>query len=368
MMKRFFVVIVAVLFFMAVPLYSYSAELEMGALEVGGGITMVIQSTSGNDGNIAGEDVTDGSISADLELSSSVGQKGTAFLHLEVGSGEGLQDDEITSFWGVNDDAGDTQSFTEVSEAWYEHKMSDRTVLTVGKIDLSAYFDTNEVANDETEQFLATGFVGNVAIEFPDNALGARLTHSVSDAVDLSVAWQAANADHEDIINDSFFIIEGDIKVGVAGKEGNYRVYFWYNSADHPTLTDPAAEESGWGIGTSIDQPVTDAITVFARLGVQDADIYPFDMAWSLGAGINGRAWGRNDDVIGAAFGMAMLSDDYENTLANPGDESHFEAYYRYAINENIAVTPDLQVVMNAEGDSDFDTVIVAGVRGQFSF
>jgi carbohydrate-selective porin OprB len=170
-------------------------------VSIAAGITAVGQGTTGNEDNPAGEDVIDGSISADLEISALLFEYGEAFMLIEAGAGEGLQDDEIVSFWGVNDDAGDSNSRLEVTEAWYEHRFLDtRLIFTVGKVNLTNYFDGNEVANDETTQFLATGFVNTIAIEFPDNSPGARLTLSPNELLDFSIAWQDGDGDFEDIL------------------------------------------------------------------------------------------------------------------------------------------------------------------------
>ncbi len=344
-------------------------------LSIAGGITMIIQGTQGNDDNDPpGEDVIDGSMSADLEIDTAIGKNGEAFLLMEMGAGDGLQDDEIVSFWGVNDDAGDNGSVVEVTEAWYEHRfIGDRLLFTVGKLNLSNYFDGNEIANDETEQFLATGFVNSLAIEFPDNTIGSRLTWDINELIALSFAWQDGNGDYEDIFEDSFYMVEADFRPKFGKLEGNYRGYYWINNTDHVELDNPANDdEPGWGAGVSIDQQVTGSITVFGRLGYQNREIYEFDTVWSAGAAMNGSKWGRDEDTVALAYGVANLSENYEDILDAAGvdaaDEGHFEAYYSFAINENVVVSPDIQVVYNALGDDDYETVWIWGLRGQITF
>ena len=80
--------------------------------------------------------------------------------------------------------------------------------------------------------------------------------------------------------------------------------------------------------------------------------------------------WGRENDVAAIAYGQALLSDDYKktNTYSNFDDENHFEAYYNYNVNNYLTITPDIQVMNNALGDGDFDTVWLGAVRGQLIF
>jgi carbohydrate-selective porin OprB len=109
-------------------------------------------------------------------------------------------------------------------------------------------------------------------------------------------------------------------------------------------------------------------VTLFARADFADKKVAENDFVWSGGVAVSGSLWNRNDDVVGIAYGEANLSDDQADTLANPGDETHFEAYYNIAVNEHVGITPDVQAVTNAKGDDDFETVWVWGVRGQFTF
>ena len=154
---------------------------KIGNLNIGGGVTMVGQGTSGNDKNdlasAEADDAIDGNASVDLEVSVNMGKHGEAFLAIEAGNGDGLADEfdydgdgESDLFWGFNADAGDNGSNLEVTEAWYEHMfMGDMITFTIGKLDPTNYFDGNEVANDETTQFLADGFVNDATVEFPSN-------------------------------------------------------------------------------------------------------------------------------------------------------------------------------------------------------
>ena len=341
----------------------------IGGLTIAGGVTMVAQGTSGND-RAADGDVTDGSYSADLEISAPIAQKGEAFLHIEGGEGSGVEGDELASFWGINGDAGDSNARLEITEAWYEHRfLEDTLALTVGKLDLTSYFDGNAVANDEKSQFLAGGFVNSIAVEFPANSAAARLTLSPNELLDLSLAWQSGDGDWEDLGDNGFYMAEIAVKPAIGDLKGNYRLYGWTNQTDHEKILDPTDNtNAGWGAGVSLDQQLSEALTFFARAGYQDEDIYNFDKAWSAGFALAGSLWGREQDEIGLAYGMALLSDDYETTLTNPEDEDHLELYYRYTVNDHLAITPNIQVMNNAEGDGDYGTVWLGALRGQLSF
>ena len=345
----------------------------LGNLSIGGGITLVGQGTSGNDDNAVGEDVVDGNISVDLEISAALGEHGEGFIALEAITGDGLSGDELETFWGLNADAGDNGSTLEVTEAWYEHSFNDMVTVTVGKLNPSNYFDGNEVANDETTQFLADGFVNNSAVEFPDNGFGIRLTAAPSDIIDITLGFHEGDADWDDMFEDPFLIGEVVVKPQIAGRQGNYRVSVWTNRTPHTRILDATVtNEHNSGVGISIDQQAADGVSIFGRLGFQDEDVSPFDLAWSGGIQVDGSLWGRDGDLFAVAYGEARLSDDYEaDRRANgiiPADEGHLEAYYSLVVNDYVVVSPDIQIITNALGDDNFETVVVGAVRGQVTF
>ena len=388
-------------------------ENTVDNLQINGGITLIGQGTWGNDNNYPEyEDVIDGTYSVDLEVSAPVG-KGEAFILMEAGDGAGLSD-EIPAFHGTNDDVIDNENKVEVTEAWYEHKwLDDKLIYTVGKVDLTNYFDTNEVANDETLQFIATPFVNNIAIEFPDNVMGMRAQYIVNDLVDFGVGYQSGDGDWEDIIEDPFLIAELALRpqFGDAELQGNYRFFWWTNRTEHTNWRrlqrsilherlgaedlegfppEAPAEDKliNDGLGISFDQQVTDELTLFTRFGYQDEDANPFQSALSLGFNLNGGLWGRENDVFGLAYGAAILANDYENTLKtygykigiperHPGkidykleddDEEFYEAYYSLSVNDSMFLTPDVQHITNTFGLDENDSAWILGLRMQSLF
>ena len=339
---------------------------QLGNLHIGVGLTSVVQgSIDADDITPNGANHTDANWSMDLEIEAPIGENGVAFALIEAGQGEGLND-ELGVFHGVNGDAGDNGSSLDVTEAWYEHNFHDEMiVLTVGKLDLSNYVDGNAVANDETVQFLNGGLVNSLAIEFPeDNGAGVHVGVYPNEFIELNFGWAESDADWEDIFNDSFAIAEINIMPGFLERDGNYRLYAWYNGSDKDKLDGSGAGEDGWGVGVSLDQQLTDNLTFFARLAHEDDEVYEVETAWSAGVEIRGAKWNRENDALGIAIAQAILSDD-----VSPDDtETLIEIYYSYAVNDQLYITPDIQIIDSPGGDDDNDTIVVLGVRGQVNF
>ena len=337
---------------------------QIGNLHVG--LTGVVQGSNDAE-DVSGEidDQTDGSWSMDVEIEAPIGDNGLAFALIEAGQGDGLTD-ELAVFHGVNGDATGEASSLAVTEAWYEHYFCDeRVALTVGKIDLSNYVDGNMVANDETVQFLNTGLVNSLAIEFPeDNGAGVHVGVYPAEWIELNFGWAESDADWEDIFDNSFGIAEVNIKPDLLDREGNYRFYAWTNGSDKAEIDGTDVDEDGWGVGVSLDQNITDDMTVFLRAAYQDDNVYEIESAWSTGAEIRGTRWNRENDVFGIALAQAFVNSDLD-----PDDtETLVEIYYNYAVNDQLSISPDIQIIGNPGGNDDNDTLVVLGARAQVNF
>jgi carbohydrate-selective porin OprB len=297
-----------------------------------------------------------------------------ALLYLEAGEGEGLNS-EAGGLTGVNFDALADDADVQVSEIWYEHRFfSDKLVATIGKLDVTRWLDANEVANDERSQFLSDQFVNNIAVDWPDYSYGARMSCYPNDLFEINLAYVEADGDFEDLFDDNLMIGEVAFKPKFGDLQGNYRFYAWRNTGEHQKLRAPwRTDKTGEGVGISFDQQLSENITAFCRYGQQHDDVYAARRAWSLGFQVAGSAWGRNNDMFGLAYGAAETSGAYRNVIRDAGfgttpAESRIEAYYRYQLNDHIAISPDVQWVDGLMGASNADAITILGVRAQLDF
>ena len=361
----------------------------LGGLNIGASATFIVQGTDNANGSSLsqkGEDVTDASYSIGLGIEKEFEDYGMAFIGLETGDGAGVED-ELQVFSNVNRDADDSDNSIALTEAWYEHYFqSVPASLMVGKIDGTGSVDTNEYANDECTQFLGRIFRNSPTIELPDNAAGLRLSLEPIDFMDIQLLMMDADGDWEDIVDDGFFAAQLNLKPNLFERDGNYRVIGWLNDRDHTKWKDLAQKkEKTYGVGISFDQELTDDLGAFLRYGWQDPDVFidadddgiagdfSLEHAWSVGLQLKGTGWDREEDTLGLAVGQAMPSDEYKKAGSNLNakDESHFEAYYNYKVNEHLTLTPDVQVIWNPYGDdatNGKDTIVVGGLKGQVDF
>lgn len=356
-------------------------------LEISAGATMIVQGT--NNTNIAGQekrDRTDVSYSADVTLAKdfkNIG--GRAFLHLESGQGETLEDN-LVLYSNVNRDA-DNENQVHLTEIWYEQALlDDKAVLTFGKLDPTVYFDNNEAANDETTQFLGRIFRNSPVIEFPDNGAGIRLACLPKEWLELSFGAFDGDADWEKIGDNIFATGQLTLKTEFGGKPGNYRFLGWYNNVNHIRWLDMTqTTEAAYGFGLSFDQKLNDVITAFCRYGWQDPGVfnpdltttdgrnYSLEQSWSAGLQVEGRPWGREKDVLAFAVGQVLASSDYRksDTSLRAKTEGHLEAYYKIHFNDHLSISPDFQYIWNPFGKdvtADASGIFVGGMRAQVDF
>ena len=111
---------------------------------------------------------------------------------------------------------------------------------------------------------------------------------------------------------------------------------------------------------------MTSDLGVFARVGVADGNIEPFDFTdidrtVAAGLSLSGKKWGRPDDTWGIAGVINGISNVHEaflndgglgivvgdGKLPHPGLEQIIETYYSLPIAKGYWISPDYQFVVN---------------------
>jgi len=333
-------------------------------IALSGGMVGVLQGSIGNEP----KDSTDVVGRADLVFNFKVGENTIAVIDVEATGGDGI-DSKVASFSGLNGVAGSTGDRVRFREAWVEHTaMSDRLVLTAGKVDLSNYFDSNAVANDENGQFLSAAFVHSAVLPFPANGPGARIETKLAEPLTFGLGYGSGDADSEDasdsadIFDHGFGIAELGYKHKAGELEGNYRIYAAVDGSPADG-EGKLVQKNAYSVGVSLDQQVTDKLTLFARYGQRDKDVYAVKQAWSAGGQYAGLIPGRGDDVLGFAYGQVKAI----GAIAD-AQEKLTEVYYKYKVSDQIEIAPVVQYLVNPAGISASDDVVALALRTQISF
>lgn len=341
-------------------------------ISLSGGLVGVLQGTVGN----KPKDYADVVGRGDLVFNFKVGDHTIAVVDVEATGGDGV-DARLHNFSVLNGVAGSTGDRVRFREAWIEHSaFDDRLLLTVGKIDLSNYFDSNAVANNENGQFLAGAFVHSAILGFPANGPGVRVEAKLAEPLTFGLGYgsgdagSAGNADSADIFDHGFAIAELGYKLKMGELEGHYRIYGTLDGS-LPVLDggsgrpagDKLVQKNAQGLGLSLDQQITPKLTLFARYGQRDKDVYATRMAWSAGGQYAGLFERRKDDVLGFAYGQVLAAGAVADS-----QEKLAEAYYKFKVNSQIEISPVLQYLINPAGLGSADNVVALALRTQVSF
>lgn len=331
--------------------------------------------------------------------------KQNAFITFRAGDGSGI-DQYVPNHVGLNGAAlntvdsgmaGNSGTNTDVRlyKAGYEGAFfGDKLIFTAGKLDMTNYFDTNAVANDEMHQFVTAALVNNPSIGFPaDTTPGIRALYSPFGAADMSNAdpkstdWLLLqmglmqNPDEQGT-RDGMVIGEAWIKAqktpwlkNIIKRPGNYRFGTYLNENDSATLKEQEAgfEKGGaslTGFYTSMDQEIFDNVTAFFRYGLADKDVAPNYQFVSYGVQFGGDIWGRKDDYIGVGAAHNIHNPRAKNV--DPPEfatnECVYEIYYNYKAAKFLQVTPFFQILDHQEGIKDANTGVIGGLRLQLDF
>jgi len=287
---------------------------------------------------------------------------------------------------------------------------ANRLVFTVGKFAVSDVFDTNKYAHDPKRDFMNWALIDTGSFDFAGDAWG--LTYGAAaelyqgdwtlrgGAFDLSTT--PGNTDLD--ITFQQFQWVGEIerryelwghpgKLAVTGFLSRGRMGSFQDAINLAQVTGGPADitavrkyQSRGGVSLNVEQEITKELGVFARAGLANGNVEPFDVTdidrtVAAGLSLKGKQWGRPDDTFGLAGivnkisgvhqqflnagGLGLLVGD--GMLPHPGLEQIIETYYAFSLFAS-TVTLDYQFVVNPAYNRDRGPVSVIGARVHAEF
>lgn len=295
----------------------------------------------------------------------------------------------VNPFVGALSDPVDDADFDEgiwVAQLWSEQLLlHDRVRIRVGYLDQQTVLDRNAFANSEDRQFMST-FLDNNPVVPLRIGLGAALFVDPFDWLELVVATADADNPPRRAGFDTAFdgasslmayfeararyrltgpdgVLPGSLRIG-AFRDGSRKEVFGSVGAGGG----PKRERGHAGTYLNLDQLVyredpedPQGLGLFARYGYADPDVNRIEHFWSVGLHYEGLVPGRDRDVLGLAAYQAIGSDRYRDEIESDfHEETGFELYYKIALAPWLAVTPDVQLILDPGGlRSARDAVIV---------
>ena len=283
-----------------------------------------------------------------------------------------------------------------------------RLTLQLGKFAVLDVFDGNSYAKDTRKDFMNWSMWAPGAFDYAADKVGLaygataelnqkqwalRTGYFLMDAVSNSNNFDTR------VFQRGEYVVELETRYSLFSQPGKLRTIAWLNSVfsgsysetlNNPALNlDIAQTRTGrikYGYVISLEQALNSDIGLFGRWSWNDGknEIMAFtdiDSSLSLGASIKGTKWGRPDDVIGIGGAINGLSMDHRDFIAAGGlgvligdgqlnyqRERVFETYYAFALNKQLTLTADYQLITNPAYNADRGPVSVFSGRlhGEF--
>ena len=292
--------------------------------------------------------------SADIFFTAGIAQNTIFFADIVALSGS-TPDNEINPLTLLNGYTArlSEQNSLNLREVWLRTELfGQRLALTMGRLDLTNYFDANAFSNDESTQFLSDALVNNQMLGLSSNGTGVAAEYDPKNGFRLKFGLQQSN-DSATNLSDSLFTLSevGYTFTPFSLPEGTYRVWFRTDNTATDTLT---------GVGISFDQKLTNAVGLFARYGSQDLDVDGRDHYWSTGVSFQNGFIFNPQDTWGVGYSeMRPFSGDREKLI---------EGYYNFLLTERLRLSFHLAHVLERPADSDEFGYLLPGVRLQAAF
>ncbi|MFW2851406.1 carbohydrate porin [Sphingomonas sp. TX0543] len=287
----------------------------------------------------------------------------------------------------------------------------DRIVITAGKFGVGDVFDTNAYAHDPRGDFLNWAAVDAGTFDYAADAWG----YSTGIAAELyRGAWalriggfNLSKVPNGETLERDFSQYQIDAEIehrhAIAGHPGAVRVTLFRNRGRFSRFDDALALAQATGnpldpaltrrpmtrIGVhfNLEQELTSDLGLFARAGIADGAIEPYDFtdidrSAQIGAVLRGSRWRRKDDRIGLALiangisaahrryldagGIGVLIGD--GRLPHAGAEQIAELFYAARITPALEATIDAQHIANPGYNRDRGPANVLALRLHAAF
>ncbi|MBB5716047.1 porin [Sphingomonas aerophila] len=308
---------------------------------------------------------------------------GTLHVHLLNNLG-GQPNNRAATLQGVNNIEVESHRF-RLFEAWFEQKLGEHTSVRAGLYDLNSEFYQNDASGlliapafGVGSEIAATG--PNGPSIFPSTALAVRIDQRVGETGFARAAVLNASAGTlGDPHGVNLTFDDGALLIGEVGveKEGRGRIalgmWTYTLGQEDVRATDASGaprSRSAHGAYLTVEAPLAEALSGFVRVGISDGHTTPFHGGWQAGVLLSPAVTGRPDSQFSLGVNQAYLAADWRKNLrderVDPAHaESALEITYSDRLSSHVTIQPDLQLVLDADGDRGREPVVVAGLRAK---
>ena len=250
---------------------------------------------------------------------------------------------------------------------WQQALNEGRFKFVVGQIDNTDFMDVYGLINPQTA-FMNLSFSTNPTIGVPDQGFGGGLGTLLGDNFYLAAGLMDAAGDPKHAGNsiDQFFDNSEyfkHIEIGYTTSPDRIyfdNIHFVYWESDEQTKSTGESEGSGWTF--SYAKFIDDKYMPFLRIGDSDGGGGALlEKMVTAGLGIY---YSDSNELFGVGLSYGEASEDPVGGFGSNLDPQYTgEIFYRFQLSQHLAITPDLQVIIDPVLNPNENSVIVAGVR-----
>lgn len=251
---------------------------------------------------------------------------------------------------------------------WRQRLANGRLSIVAGFLDVTDFFDVYGLASPWMHFTNFNFSTGIAAVNVPNDGylgigVGGWLTKNIYAIA--GIADQNGNTANVFEGFDTFFNKNEyfkHIEVGItSAKEymvlDNIHATFWQRDA-----TSATGDPSGWGFVLSGTKYINETWFPFARFAyTKDAGSF-LQTAFATGLGYQPNP---GSHLLSAGYSWGKVN---ETTFAASYDAQHtFEVFYRIQLSSRMAVTPDLQLIINPALNDQQNSIFLYGIRGRIA-
>ncbi|WP_026374745.1 carbohydrate porin [Aestuariibacter salexigens] len=257
----------------------------------------------------------------------------------------------------------DETAFSKLYEIYLQKDVNNGLTLKFGQMDANNDFAFSDNAGEFINSSM--GFSPTITFmpTYPLPTLGAAAFININPANSLSAA---VFSDPDNQFNERFFISEWRSEFSTFVT----KLGMWYQTGEIPTLNNLRVKEGTSGgyllAEGGIDSSLfaSQGSSWFVQLGTADDEVA--EIVWHAGAGVVWNApFQRASDMTGIGISHIETSSLAHAELAE--SETAFELFYRFQINDMLAIKPDLQLILSPAAAPDRSNAVVFTLRTEIS-
>ena len=255
---------------------------------------------------------------------------------------------------------------------WDQSWQNGRFEVFAGFIDVTDFVDVYPLTSFWTDFSNYVFSVGAATIDLPDDAaLGLGAGGWLTDSIYMIASIEDLNSDpnnpfqgFDTFFNEHEYFSHFELGYTTSGWQSYYldniHLTLWHADEREEQVVD-----DGWGAMLSVTKSISEKWLLFVRGGYAKDGGSLLERSVSIGGGYTPAglvALGANDQLgFGVNWGRpntAVFGDDLN-------DQYSIEGYYRWQMTKELAITPDVQLLINPALNPDEDTIWVFGLRAR---